>query len=52
MADGKSILGLLTLGAAFNSILEIEAEGDDAARAINEIEHYFLDQAHCVDEIL
>lgn len=38
VADGKSILGLLTLGAAFNSILEIE--------------HYFLDQAHCVDEIL
>ena len=30
VVNGKSILGLLTLGVAFNSKLEIEVEGDDA----------------------
>ena len=51
-ADGKSILGLLTLGAAFNSKLEIEVAGNDSARAIKEIEYYFLDQSNCADEVL
>ena len=51
VADGKSILGLLTLGAAFNSKLEVEVVGDDSARAIKEIEYYFLDQSHCADDI-
>lgn len=50
VVNGKSILGLLTLGAAFNSILEIEVEGDDASRASKEIGDYFLDQSHCVDD--
>ena len=52
VVNGKSILGLLTLGAAFNSILEIEVEGEDAAKAIKEIEYYFLDPDHCVDDML
>ena len=52
VTNGKSMLGLLALGAAFNSTLEIEVEGDDAARAIKEIECYFLDETHCADDTL
>lgn len=32
--DGKSILGLLLLAAARGTVLEIDAEGDDAEEAI------------------
>jgi phosphocarrier protein len=32
--DGKSILGLLLLSAARGSVLDISAEGDDAAQAL------------------
>jgi phosphocarrier protein len=32
--DGKSILGLLLLSAARGTILDISAEGDDAAQAL------------------
>ena len=42
--DGKSILGLLVLGAAWKSKLDIEAVGDDALQAIEGIEAFFLDQ--------
>lgn len=42
VADGKSIMGLLILGAAWNSKLEIEAVGDDAVQAIEGIENFFL----------
>jgi phosphotransferase system HPr (HPr) family protein len=44
LADGKSILGLLILGAAWKSKLEIEAVGDDAVQAIEEIKDFFLNQ--------
>jgi len=33
-ADGKSIMGLLTLGAGLGSEIEIKAEGPDAKEAI------------------
>jgi phosphocarrier protein len=33
--DGKSILGLLLLGAAFGSTLTIAAAGDDEAEAVD-----------------
>ena len=36
--DGKSIMGILTLGAEKDSLIVIEAEGDDAALAIVELE--------------
>ena len=40
-ADGKNILGLLLLAAAWKSKLYIEAEGDDAEQAIACIEGFF-----------
>ncbi len=40
-ADGKNILGLLLLAAAWKSTLSIEAEGDDAQKAIQGIESFF-----------
>ena len=40
-ADGKSILGLLILGAAWKSKLEIEAVGDDVVQAIESIKEFF-----------
>lgn len=40
-ADGKSVLGLLILGAAWKSKLEIEAVGDDAEQAIEGIKNFF-----------
>jgi phosphocarrier protein len=33
--DGKSILGLLLLSAARGSVLDISAEGEDAAQALD-----------------
>ena len=42
LADGKSILGLLILGAAWKSKLEIEAVGDDAVQAVESIKEFFL----------
>lgn len=36
-ADGKSILGLMTLAAERGSKLEIVAEGDDAEKALKEL---------------
>ena len=40
--DCKSILSLLTLGAAQGTELFLKAEGDDAESAIDEIEQFFL----------
>lgn len=40
-ADGKSIMGLLVLAAAWKSKLHIEAEGDDAKQAIEAIKAFF-----------
>lgn len=50
VVDGKSILGLLLLGATRNSKLVVEAEGDDAEMAIQAIEAYFLLKENCADE--
>jgi phosphocarrier protein HPr len=41
--DGKSILSILTLGAAQGSQLEIEAIGPDASDALAAIHQLFLD---------
>ncbi len=49
--NGKSILGLLLLGASWNSRLHIKAEGDDADSAIAQIELYFLTPEHCGDHV-
>jgi phosphotransferase system HPr (HPr) family protein len=40
--DCKSILSLLTLGAALGTELSLTAEGDDAEGAIDSIEQFFL----------
>lgn len=40
--DCKSILSLLTLGAALGTELSLTAEGDDAQNAIESIEQFFL----------
>ncbi len=42
LADGKSILELLILGAAWKSKLEIEAVGDDAVQAIESVKKFFF----------
>ncbi|HTL46928.1 MAG TPA: HPr family phosphocarrier protein [Verrucomicrobiae bacterium] len=44
VADGKSILGLLTLGAAWKSKMEIEVCGDDADQVVERINEFFLMQ--------
>lgn len=36
--DGKSIIGLMTLAAAFGDRITIEATGPDAKKAINALE--------------
>lgn len=43
-ADGKSILGVLLLGAAWKSKIQIDAVGDDAVQAINGVKEFFLNQ--------
>ena len=48
--DGKSILGLLALGAAWKSRLRIEVRGEDAEKAIQGIEAYFLMPENCEDK--
>lgn len=40
-ADGKNVLGLLLLAAAWKSRLQIEAAGDDAEQAIASIKDFF-----------
>lgn len=50
IADGKSILGVLCLGASWKSKLLIEAIGLDADQAIERIESYFQNQDHCDDD--
>ncbi|MDD5568064.1 MAG: HPr family phosphocarrier protein [Candidatus Omnitrophica bacterium] len=36
--NGKSIMGILMLGAEKDSVIIIEAEGDDAQKALEELE--------------
>lgn len=50
VADGKSILGILCLGASSKSKLLIEAIGLDADQAIERIKLYFQNQDHCDDD--
>ncbi len=40
-ADGKNVIGLLLLAAAWKSKLHIEAEGADAKQAIERIKSFF-----------
>jgi phosphocarrier protein len=39
--NGKSIMGVITLGATFNTALKIIAEGPDEAQAVDAIEKLF-----------
>jgi len=40
-ADGRSIMGVLTLAATQGSKVQVEATGDDAERAVKAIEKLF-----------
>jgi phosphocarrier protein HPr len=40
-ADGRSIMGVLTLAATQGSNLQVEANGEDAERAVKAIEKLF-----------
>ncbi|MCR9194287.1 MAG: HPr family phosphocarrier protein [Hyphomonas sp.] len=42
-ADARSIMDLLCLGAGIGSEVEISADGDDAAFALNQVEALFSD---------
>ncbi|MDR2510505.1 MAG: HPr family phosphocarrier protein [Spirochaetaceae bacterium] len=39
--NAKSILGIITLGAAYNSEIKIITEGEDEAEALSTIVHLF-----------
>jgi phosphocarrier protein len=39
--NGKSIMGIITLGAAYGSEIKIIAEGPDEERAVETIAHLF-----------
>jgi phosphocarrier protein HPr len=39
MVNGKSIMGLMMLAAGPGSRLTVRAEGDDATKAVTELEH-------------
>lgn len=40
--NGKSIMGLMTLAAIQGSVIEIEASGPDADKAVDELEKFLL----------
>ena len=42
--NGKSIMGVMMLAAARGSTLDIEAEGEDAREALNELEQLVRDR--------
>jgi len=42
--NGKSIMGILMLGAEKGSAIEIEAEGDDAQKAVLDLEKVLLNE--------
>jgi phosphocarrier protein len=44
--DGRSIMGVLTLAATQGSKLQIEANGEDAERAVRAIERLVDDRFH------
>ena len=39
--NGKSIMGVITLGATYNTLLKIIADGPDEAQALDAIESLF-----------
>ncbi len=39
--NAKSIMGIITLGAGYNTTLTVRAEGDDEAQAVDEISRLF-----------
>jgi phosphocarrier protein len=41
--DGKSIIQLMTLAAAFNMKLELDSEGEDADELLTSLENLILD---------
>jgi len=49
-ADGKSMMGLLCLGASKGETLTIIVDGKDADTACREIEAYFQQKENCYDE--
>lgn len=49
-ADGKSIIGLLMLGACYGAVLHIETRGIDAAKAAREIDLYFENTDNCDED--
>ena len=42
--NGKSIMGILSLGAQQNSAILLEVEGDDAQKVIEELEKLLSDE--------
>jgi phosphocarrier protein len=42
--NGKSIMGILMLGAEYGSVILIEAEGEDAHDAITELEKIVVNE--------
>ena len=42
--NGKSIMGLLTLGAECGTVLKLIVEGDNASKAMQELEAFFNKQ--------
>ncbi|NOY81787.1 MAG: HPr family phosphocarrier protein [Kiritimatiellaeota bacterium] len=46
VVDGKSILGLMTLGAGQGVSLTVEATGEDAAEALNALDRLFAERFH------
>ena len=42
--DGKSVMQMITLGAAMGTVLRIEADGDDAPAALESLKKLFDDK--------
>lgn len=42
--NGKSIMGILMLGAVAGTVLKVTVEGNEAQAAMNEFEHFFSKQ--------
>lgn len=45
IVNGKSIMGILTLGAQQQTVIKIVADGDDAQEVINELEALVTDES-------
>lgn len=39
--NAKSIMGIITLGASYNSVITIAADGEDEAEAVEKLAHLF-----------